>query len=304
MKRRSFLQTLAVMGSASIARPGASRASADDGVDVDGWGVLVDLSLCEGCRSCEYACAEANGLPEPEDVDLDEVGFRTTSDRRRVAVSRFQTSKGDVYVRRQCMHCLQPACAAGCLTKALSRTPDGPVVWNGDKCMGCRYCMISCPFDVPKFEYHSRNPRIEKCTMCWERLKEGEQPACVEECPAEALTFGRRSGLLRIARARLAEDDEYVPHIYGEHEAGGTGWLYISKVDFAELGFPTDLDDTSYPELTRDFLTAVPVVIGLVPMALLGLRGATGSRVASDSHASASGGTNSTTEWTDPSGEA
>jgi len=300
MKRRSFIQTLAAIGGACVVGPDASRASSGNGAAVDGWAVLVDLSLCEGCQACELACAEANGLPEPDDVDIDEAGFRPTSDHQRVAVSRFQTSKGDVYVRRQCMHCLEPACAAGCLTKALYKQPDGPVTWNGDKCLGCRYCMISCPFDVPKFEYDSRNPRIEKCTMCWDRLKEGQQPTCVEECPAEALAFGRRSEMLRLARARLAEDDEYVPHIYGEHEAGGTGWLYISKVDFAELGFPA-VDQDSYPEMSRDFLTAVPVVIGLAPMALLGLRAAGGGN---DSPATGRGTSNTITEWTDSSEEA
>ena len=130
---------------------------------------------------------------------------------------------GPVNVKSQCMHCLQPACAAACLTKAMVKTSEGPVVWRSDKCMGCRFCMISCPFDIPKFEYHSANPRIQKCRMCWDRLAEGEVPACVENCPAKCTVFGKRSELLDLARARIyAEPDKYVHHIYGEHEAGGT----------------------------------------------------------------------------------
>jgi Fe-S-cluster-containing dehydrogenase component len=188
-------------------------------------------------------------------------------------VNRYETSKGEVYVKRQCMHCLQPACSAGCLTKALYKTEEGPVIWREPKCMGCRFCMVSCPFDVPKFEYDSAVPKIQKCRMCWERLTEGEVPACVENCPNEALTFGKRSELLEMARARIVENPgDYVSHIYGEHEAGGTGFLYLSPVPFEELGFRTDLDQEAYPELTRDFLTAVPMVLVVWPAMMLALR--------------------------------
>jgi hypothetical protein len=136
--------------------------------------------------------------------------------------------------------------------------------------------MVSCPFDIPKFEYDSANPKIQKCRFCWERLQEGETPACVEECPEEAIIFGTRRELLEIARARIYENpDEYVHHIYGEHEAGGTGWLYLSAVPFEQLGFRTDLGTDSYPELTKEFLYAVPIVLALWPAFLLGLNNAT-----------------------------
>ena len=191
-------------------------------------------------------------------------------------VNRFETDVGEVYVKRQCMHCETPACAAACLTKALHKTDEGPVVWRASKCLGCRYCMMACPFDVPKFEYNSAVPRILKCRMCLERLRDGEVPACVENCPAEALTFGKRGELLEIARQRIYQNPgDYVSHIYGEHEAGGTNWLYISPVPFDQLGFRTDLDTTAYPEFTRDFLTSVPIVLTLWPAFLLALRQAT-----------------------------
>ena len=109
--------------------------------------------------------------------------------------------------------------------------------------------------------------------MCFERLAEGQAPACVENCPNEALTFGKRDDLLREARKRIVENpDDYVDHIYGEHEAGGTGVLYISPVPFEELGFRTDLDAEAYPELTRDFLTAVPMVLVVWPAMMLAMR--------------------------------
>ena len=274
MDRRTFFKLLALVGTSSIARGARAEAEAADPNET--YGILVDLTLCAGCRSCELACAEANGLPEPEwDETVDEVQ-RPTSERQWTTVNRFETSRGEVFVKRQCMHCVEPACAAACLTKALLKTPEGPVIWRPDRCMGCRYCMIACPFDGPKFEYDSPVPRIQKCRMCWERLAEGELPACVENCPNEAIVFGKRSELLEIARQRIYQNPgDYVSHIYGEHEAGGTAWLYISPVPFEELGFPTHLDEKPFPETTREFLTSVPVVLTLWPAFLLALRRAT-----------------------------
>ncbi len=277
MDRRAFLRIAGVVGGASLA--GSARAETPAANSTAGSvGVLIDLTRCVGCRSCELACADANGLPAPE-LDwatLNEVE-RPTSDRQLSVVNRYTTSRGAVFAKRQCMHCLEPACAAACPTKALLKTKEGPVIWRPDKCMGCRYCMISCPFDVPKFEYNSPVPKITKCQMCWDRLGDGETPACVQNCPAGALAFGPREELLATARERIhANPAKYVSHIYGEHEAGGTGGLYISPVPFEELRFRTDLGVVSFPEFTRDFLTAVPMVLVLWPAFLLALRRATG----------------------------
>jgi len=205
---------------------------------------------------------------EPDGV----VEQRETSADRWTVVSQHLTSVGEVTAKKQCMHCLQPACTAACLTKAMVKTREGPVVWRESKCMGCRFCMVSCPFDVPKFEYDSAVPKIQKCRLCWERLVEGKRPACVDACPAEALMFGTRSELLDIARQRIAEQpNEYVHHIYGEHEAGGTSWLYLSKAPFAEIGFRTDLGTVAYPNYPREFLYAVPFVLTVVPPLLLAI---------------------------------
>jgi ferredoxin len=170
------------------------------------------------------------------------------------------------------MHCWQPACGAACLTNAMYKTAEGPVIWRGNKCMGCRFCMVSCPFDIPKFEYDSWNPRIQKCDMCWDRLERGEKPACVEACPTDALMFGTKRELMEIARVRIYNHpDNYVHEIYGEQVVGGTGWLYLSAVPFDQIGFRTDLGTRPYPELTQDFLNMVPVFVFGMPALLYGL---------------------------------
>jgi ferredoxin len=170
------------------------------------------------------------------------------------------------------MHCYQAACATACPTEAMLKTEQGPVTWNGNKCIGCRYCMVSCPFEMPKFEYNEWNPKLQKCTMCFERLEAGQKPACVEACPTDALMFGTRVKNLEIARHRIySHPDEYVHHIYGENEVGGTGYIYLSAVPFDQIGFRTDLGTTPYPEYTKDFLYTVPMVLFGAPAFLLGL---------------------------------
>lgn len=235
-------------------------------------GILVDTTRCVGCRSCEVACAETHQLPVPDQSD--ESVFekrRDTTITQWTVVNRFNTEKGEVFVKKQCMHCNQPGCAAACLVKAMQKREEGPVTWDTN-CMGCRYCMVSCPYDIPKFEYHSPNPRIQKCNLCYERIKEGKLPACVEACPAEALTFGKRRDLLEEAKTRIYQNPEnYYHHIYGEYEVGGSSYLYLSAVPFEQLGFRTDLGTTPYPKYTTGFLYSVPVVLLLWPAFLLGV---------------------------------
>jgi Fe-S-cluster-containing dehydrogenase component len=273
MNRRNFVKTLSAMGISTI------PLSAKDKIENSNpefYSVLIDTTYCAGCRSCEEACAEVNGLPE---IDPDDSVFdvkRNTSTRQLSLVNRYETDNGEIYSKKQCMHCAQPACVSACLTKAMYKTKEGPVIWREDKCMGCRFCMLSCPFDIPKFEYDSNNPSIKKCTMCFSRLTGGEIPACAEVCPSEAIIFGRRSELMRIARERIVNNpDEYYDHIYGEHEAGGTGVLYLSSVPFEQLGFRNDIGNESYPELTTGFLYSVPIILTLWPPFLLALSNST-----------------------------
>ena len=287
--RRDFLKTLGVAGSSLLVTRAQGTELEKKGKEF--YGMLIDTTLCEGCQTCEVVCAEANGLPEPDPDDYPEVDIsRKLSPDRFTVVNCFETSKGEVYVKKQCMHCNQPACDAACLTKAMSKTEEGPVIWNSDKCMGCRYCMISCPFDVPKFEYDKSIPSIRKCSMCWSRQQEGMEPACVENCPAEAIMFGTRKQLIQEARKRIYQSPgQYYDHIYGEHEAGGTGLLYLSAVPFEELGFNTTLDANAYPEFTKGFLYSVPTIFVLWPIMLLGLYESTKEKESSDEGGSLNG---------------
>jgi formate dehydrogenase iron-sulfur subunit len=272
--RRNFFKVVGVTGAALAIGKGLNAAPKAVS-DVEFSGVLYDSTRCAGCQTCESSCAEANGLPAP--VGTPEAGvIRKTDEKHRTVVNAFSTANGEVYYKKQCMHCNEPACTAACLTQAMHKTMEGAVIWRGDKCMGCRYCMVSCPFDSPKFEYHSANPKIEKCNMCYGRLTENKIPACVENCPAEALVFGKRRDLIKEARKRINDNpDQYVDYIYGEHEAGGTGFLCLSGVPFDELGLNTSIQTKSYPELSKGFLYSVPTIFVLWPAILLGIREAT-----------------------------
>jgi formate dehydrogenase iron-sulfur subunit len=270
MKRRDFLKASGAAGVTSLA--GSARGSSEES-SAEFIGVLVDTTRCIGCRACEQACSVEHGNYVPDVANDDAFAAeRQPSIRQWTVVNRYDTDVGEVFVKKQCMHCWQPACAAACLTNAMYKTRKGPVIWRSGKCMGCRYCMVSCPYNIPKFEYDEWNPKIQKCTMCSDRIENGLKPACVEACPTDALMFGKKRDLMEIARTRLySHPTRYVRKIYGEHEVGGTGWLYLSAAPFEQLGFRTDLGTTPYPEFTRDFLYGVPVVLFGLPALLFGL---------------------------------
>jgi formate dehydrogenase iron-sulfur subunit len=274
LNRKNFFKVLGVTG-VSLVLGRELKASGKKSDSIEFKGILYDSTRCAGCQTCESACAEANGLPAPSATMVAGV-IRNTDESHRTVVNAFNSSKGEAYLKKQCMHCNEPACTAACLTQAMYKTKEGPVIWRGDKCMGCRYCMVSCPFDIPKFEYHSSNPKIEKCNMCYARITEGKIPACVENCPAEALMFGSRRELIKEARKRIGANPElYVDQIYGEHEAGGTDFLYITGVPAGELGLNTSVQKESYPGLSKGFLYSVPTIFVLWPAILLGIREAT-----------------------------
>jgi len=276
--RRDFLKLVGMTGCTALL--GTSRRA--EGVeDFTGWpdryGVLTDTTMCIGCRSCEEACNAANNLPEPE-IPFDDLDVLDTERRPEAhaytVVNRYPNPKDPdepITVKIQCMHCNEPACASACLVGALKKTPEGAVTYDEDVCIGCRYCMAACPFYVPAYDYSSPlSPKVSKCTLCYERISKGETTACAEACPAEAILFGKRGELIEIARQRIREEPgRYVDHIFGEHEAGGTSWLYLSAVPFEKIGFQTDVGRKPYPEYTRGFLTSVPAVLVIWP-ALLG----------------------------------
>ncbi len=269
MSRRDFVKIGGSMVAMSLLGTQPANAAHSFTGYPDRYGMLSDLTRCIGCRRCEKACNKANNLPVPK------TSFEDTSvfeEKRRpyvadvgsyTAVNRFEVDGKTVYRKTQCMHCEEPACVSACLVGALQKTPEGPVTWNEKVCIGCRYCMTACPFYIPAFDYSSAfDPRIQKCFMCNERIKNGIVPACAEACPVEAITFGKRSSLIKLAWTRIwGEPDKYIDHIYGEREAGGTGWLYISGVPFSKLDFPMDIGTTSLPENTKDFLSIVNLTL-------------------------------------------
>ncbi len=285
ISRRTFLGLLGLSaGTGAVALAGKTALAASTqsfpGYP-DAVGVLHDTTRCIGCRQCEAACNQVNGLPAPDRPfdDLSVLGqVRRTHPGTYTVVNRYQPDPAapPVFVKTQCNHCLEPACASACFVKAFNKQKDGPVTYRENLCVGCRYCMIACPFYVPTFEYdRALFPRIRKCTLCADtRLAQGRIPGCVEACPREAMTFGRREDLVAEAQERIARfPGRYVNHVYGEKEMGGTSWIYLSSVPFGQIGFQTGLPHKAAGELTSGALSAVPVVVGLWTVFLTGMYG-------------------------------
>jgi Fe-S-cluster-containing dehydrogenase component len=281
ISRRKFLGWLGAAGLGATVGQKAGRAASNkhfDGYPASN-GVLFDSTRCIGCRKCEEGCNRVNELPEPDrsfsDLSLLESKRRTTA-RAYTVVNRYDDTgsrRGPLYRKIQCNHCLEPACASACFVSAFTKTKTGAVTYDSSVCVGCRYCMIACPFEIPAYEYDQvLTPRIRKCTMCYPRVIKGQLPGCVEACPMEALSFGKREDMIKIAHERFQKNpDRYVDHIYGEHEMGGTNWLYISGIPFKELGMREDLGVTPAPLLTAGALSSVPIIAGLWPALLAGL---------------------------------
>jgi formate dehydrogenase iron-sulfur subunit len=218
--------------------------------------LLYDATLCIGCKQCEQACAEKNKLPYNETV----AGEERQSDHKFTVV----LAKGDKFMRRMCMNCQDPACASVCPVGAMRKTADGPVIYEESRCMGCRYCMVACPFGVPKYEWSKVLPRVQKCTMCADRVAAGKPTACAEACPTGATKFGERDELIKEAQQRLRENPgKYVNHIYGLTEVGGTSVLMLSSVPFEEFGFPAELTRDPLPLLTYRVLSRIPDFVPL-----------------------------------------
>ena len=262
---------------------------------------LIDITRCIGCRACQVACKQWNERDGEATQLQDYMGFQNpaTLSAKTLTLITFHELPNEqapgglnyLFTMRRCLHCLEPACASACPTTALASQPDGPVSYDPNKCIGCRYCVWACPWSVPTADWDSLAPKIHKCTHCADRanqppplarngvaLTEVESkhyqesivvPVCVKACPADALTFGERNEMLQKARDRISSHpDKYVDHIYGEKEAGGTSVLYLSSVSFEKLGFP-EVGDKPYPSYSKAALGAVPPAV-LALGALLG----------------------------------
>ena len=282
MRRRTFLGLLGAAG-AGIVLGKSAHAGGNNKFEgyPESFGVLFDATRCIGCRKCEAGCNKVNELPAPDrpfdDLKVLDVKRRTNA-KTYTVVNRYDNipgAAGPVYRKFQCNHCLEPACASACFVRAFTKTKQGGVIWDSSVCVGCRYCMIACPFDVPTFEYSEPlTPRVMKCTLCSPLITSGKLavPGCVGACPNESLVYGKRAELIKIARERIRMfPDRYVDHIYGEREMGGTNWLYLSGVPFKAIGMREDLGITSAPELTSGALATVPVIAVTWPVLLTGI---------------------------------
>ena len=245
---------------------------------------LVDTTLCIGCRQCEKACNLNNELPKPELSFTDKSvfrGMRRPSDRALTVVNEYtgnpspdQPNRANTYSKVQCMHCLDPSCVSACIVGALTRSQDGAVVYNPDICLGCRYCMIACPFQIPAYEYdNALTPLVKKCEFCADTEQgTGASPSCAKACPTEAILFGRRNELLELARDRIAKrPDRYLDKIYGEHEMGGTSWLYLTGRPPEEIDL-LKLPGEAPPRLTESIQHTI-FRYGAIPLGIYGALG-------------------------------
>jgi formate dehydrogenase iron-sulfur subunit len=231
--------------------------------------ILIDTTRCKGCERCVAACKAEHTLRHDRPWS-GQLAVDSLSPTRNCTVLR---QPNDRFVLQQCRHCLEPACVSACLVGAMQKSPEGPVVYDADKCMGCRYCLVACPYGIPRYDWDRPIPLVHKCTMCHHRLREGREPACVEACPENATVFGPREELLREAHRRIdANPATYLPRVFGEHEIGGTSVLYVSDIPLDFLTWKPDMDERPLPELTWASLEKVPpVIVGMAGL-MTGLR--------------------------------
>ncbi len=286
-KNRRALLKLGLAATAGVSTTTLTAAPTQSSVELpssspDQAGVLVDTTLCIGCRKCEEACNRRNHLPRTAESfsDRDVLRtFRRPSENAFTVVNQFpgspspdQASVSQTYVKVQCMHCLYPSCVSACIVGALTKSSDGAVVYNPTTCIGCRYCQVACPFEVPAYEFNEPLvPRVRKCQFCADRTERAEaNPACAASCPTEALVFGRRADLVVMARERLKRrPDRYFDHIYGETEVGGTSWLYLTGRPIQEIGL-LQLPESAPAQLTEAIQHGI-FRYGAIPIAFYGL---------------------------------
>jgi len=255
--------------------------------------ILNDTTLCTGCEKCVEACRRENNLGKDEPRRWKR-GINDLSSTRYTTILRHRDKEKSKirFVRQQCRHCVDPACVSACLVGALTKTNEGPVTYDQDKCIGCRYCMLACPYGIPRYDWEEPVPYIRKCNMCYERItddKKGDEdrkPVCVLECPHEATLFGNRDELIRKAHDRIRDNPgRYLDKVFGEFEVGGTSVIYLSDVPLDSLalkresGDEPELGNQPLPELTLAALSKVPPLIVGMSTFLTGVWWIIGRRV-------------------------
>jgi len=229
--------------------------------------ILTDITKCIGCFECVKACKDEHQLGS----DVPRFWHRKDGLSAKNWTTIIQ-KPDQHYVRKQCRHCLDPACVSACPVAALEKTPEGPVIYDADKCIGCRYCFIACPYEIPRYNWENAAAYVQKCSFCYERIKTGGQPACTEICPTQATIFGSRDELLSEAHRRIKNNpDKYIQKVYGEFEIGGTSVIYISDIDLGFLTEPFSLQKEAVPELTKLAMQSVPFAFAGMGAAMGGI---------------------------------
>jgi Fe-S-cluster-containing dehydrogenase component len=326
LNRRELLRRAVLGGGA--ASVGAVPAAADELFDrpakempPKAVGMLYDSTLCVGCRACVAACKQANGMPAETPAALagwnegtwdaaEDISGKTLNVIRvfrdgKMSVKDRETD-GYAFVKRHCLHCVDPSCVSVCPVSAMRKDPEtGIVSYNPDACIGCRYCVYGCPFGVPQFDYSDPFGRINKCQMCAHLQAKGEIPACCDVCPTGASLFGPVDLLHAESERRLAlapgavydyprgdirqhrpvntrAAAEYKKDVYGRTEVGGTQVRYLAAVPFVKLGLPK-LPSRSFARLSegmqhtlyKHMLAPALLLLGLAGLAWRSIRAAT-----------------------------
>ena len=252
LDRRRFLKLTGIMAASPlIGKNDVALAASEPKLSNESYGCLVDTTLCVGCRKCEQACNQRHNLADPSESfeemtvlenerRMDETTYTVVNKYYPETIGSLTWRTRPTFVKFQCMHCNDPSCVSACIVGALIKQENGAVTYDAKKCIGCRYCMIACPFQVPAYEYNNPlTPQVRTCTFCFNYIKDGGLPACAQICPREVITFAKKADLLGLARWKMKNNPgKYVDHIYGEHEVGGTSWLYLASEPFESIGFP------------------------------------------------------------------
>ncbi|MDO5675707.1 MAG: hydrogenase 2 operon protein HybA [bacterium] len=270
MKRRDLLKGMAGgLALAVLDAPGTGEARTIQALPPEALGILYDSTLCVGCNACMAACKEANHMPvesgsseqiwdNPIDLSAKTLNIIKKYENGTAATKDVATD-GYAFIKRQCLHCVDPSCVTACPVSALTKDKENGIVsYDKDVCIGCRYCQIACPYHIPKFEWDVAYPEIVKCQLCSHLIEQGGISACCSVCPTGASLFGRVEDLIEEARRRLQMSPgktyafpvssmdsgkshnftapKYIRHIYGQEELGGTQVMYLSAVPFENFG--------------------------------------------------------------------